>query len=81
MKLIENKEFGGERPLYCEQDLHLKGVTIHIGESGLKECKNILCEDCTFEGKNHSLYETAPLKKRRAQHCGIRATCAWKILW
>ena len=61
MKLIENKEFGGERPLYCEQDLHLKGVTIHIGESGLKECKNILCEDCTFEGK-YVFWETYGFK-------------------
>lgn len=61
MKLIENKEFGGERPLYCEQDLHLKGVTIHLGESGLKECKNILCEDCTFEGK-YPLWNTDGFK-------------------
>lgn len=51
MKKIENQEFGGERPLYCEHDLELRGVTIHVGESSLKETSNIDAEDCTFEGK------------------------------
>lgn len=76
MKLIENKEFGGERPLYCEQDLHLKGVTIHIGESGLKECKNILCEDCTFEGK-YPLWNSEPFTVR---NCTFEET-ARAALW
>ena len=51
MKRIENQEFGGERPLYCEHDLELRGVTIHVGESSLKETSDIDAEDCTFEGK------------------------------
>lgn len=51
MKQIINQEFGGERPLYCEQDLELKNVTIHVGESSLKETKNIHASDCRFEGK------------------------------
>ena len=51
MKLIANKEFGGERPLYCEHDLRLKNVVIHAGESALKETANIEAEDCRFEGK------------------------------
>lgn len=51
MELIKDKEFGGERPLYCSRDLHLDGVTIHAGESSLKECSNILAENCCFEGK------------------------------
>ncbi len=76
MKLIENQEFGGERPLYCEKDLHLKGVTIHAGESGLKECSNILCEDCTFEGK-YPLWNTAPFTVR---HCKFEET-ARAALW
>lgn len=51
MKTIKDQEFGGERPLYCEQDLHLQHVTIHVGESSLKETRNIQAEECTFEGK------------------------------
>lgn len=51
MKVIEQKEFGGERPLYKSEDLLLKNVTIHVGESSVKECKNIEAENCRFEGK------------------------------
>ena len=51
MEIIENKEFEGERPLYHKSDLILKGVTIHAGESALKETKNIIAENCRFEGK------------------------------
>lgn len=51
MKLIENQEFGGERPLFGSKDLYLKNVTIHAGESALKCCNNIVAEDCRFEGK------------------------------
>ena len=50
-KLIENQEFWGERPLYYENDLAIKGVTIHTGESSLKECTDIEAEGCTFDGK------------------------------
>jgi len=51
MKKIASAEFGGERPLYCEKNLYLKDVTIHAGESALKETRNIVAEDCRFEGK------------------------------
>lgn len=51
MKLIKDMEFGGERPLYCEKDLRLEGVVIHVGESALKETANIEAEGCRFEGK------------------------------
>ncbi len=51
MKVIKNEEFGGERPLYCEHDLRLEGVTIHLGESSIKETRNIEAENCRFEGK------------------------------
>ncbi len=51
MKLIANKEFGGERPLYCERDLRLENVTVHAGESALKETANIEASGCRFEGK------------------------------
>ena len=51
MKLIINKEFGGERPLYCEHDLRLENVTVHAGESALKETAAIEAVGCRFEGK------------------------------
>ena len=51
MKIIKDQEFGGERPLYTLHDAQLKNVTIHLGESSIKESGNIEAEDCTFEGK------------------------------
>ena len=52
MQVIENMEFGGERPLFGSNDLLLKNVTVHAGESALKCCSNIEAIDCRFEGKN-----------------------------
>ena len=51
MELIKDQEFGGERPLYCRHDLRLENVTIHLGESSIKECYNIEADHCQFEGK------------------------------
>lgn len=51
MREIKSQEFGGERPLYCEHDLYLEYVTIHAGESALKETLNIEAVRCRFEGK------------------------------
>ena len=51
MNKIVNQEFGGERPLYCARNLHLENVTIHAGESALKETADITAVGCTFEGK------------------------------
>lgn len=51
MKTIKNEEFGGERPLFGSKDLRLENVTIHAGESALKECSNIEAVNCRFEGK------------------------------
>lgn len=51
MKTIENAEFGGERPLFASRDLTIRNVIIHAGESALKECSNIVAENCRFEGK------------------------------
>ena len=65
MNHIENKEFGGERPLYASHNLHLNNVTIHAGESALKECSNIVCENCRFEGK-YPLWNTIDFK---VHHC------------
>ena len=51
MTIIRDKEFGGERPLYASHDLRLENVTIHLGESSIKESSNIEADHCTFEGK------------------------------
>lgn len=51
MEIIRNKEFGGERPLYAKHNLKLENVTIHVGESSIKEGSDIIAENCRFEGK------------------------------
>ena len=51
MKTISNTEFGGERPLFASHDLRLENVTIHAGESALKESGGIEAVGCRFEGK------------------------------
>lgn len=51
MKEIENAMFEGERPLFAEHDLLLKNVSIGVGESSLKKCRNIVADNCTFNGK------------------------------
>ena len=51
MKQIKNAEFGGERPLFASQDLYIENVTIHAGESALKECARVEAVNCRFEGK------------------------------
>ncbi len=51
MEIIKDKEFGGERPLFGTHDLTLENVTIHAGESAIKECRNINAIGCRFEGK------------------------------
>lgn len=51
METIKNTEFGGERPLFAARNIRLENVTIHAGESALKECSNVMAVDCRFEGK------------------------------
>lgn len=51
MELLKDMEYGGERPLFGSRDLKLENVTIHAGESALKNCADIVAEHCTFEGK------------------------------
>ena len=51
METIKNTSFGGERPLFATHDLRLENVTIHPGESALKECRNIEAVHCEFQGK------------------------------
>jgi hypothetical protein len=51
MKTIRNASFGGERPLFGSRDLRLENITITEGESGIKCCRNIEADGCTFIGK------------------------------
>lgn len=76
MKIIKDQEFGGERPLYTLHDAQLKNVTIHIGESSIKESGNIEAEDCTFEGK----YVFWECKGFKATNCLYRES-ARSSLW
>lgn len=76
MQTISNKEFGGERPLYASQDLRLEKVTIHVGESSIKESCNIEAEKCCFEGK-YVFWETRGF---RVHDCLFRES-ARSSLW
>lgn len=51
MELIKDREFGGERPLFASHGLILENVTVHAGESAVKECSDITAVNCRFEGK------------------------------
>lgn len=51
MELIKDREFGGERPLFASHGLMLENVTVHAGESAVKECRDITAVNCRFEGK------------------------------
>lgn len=51
METIENKSFGGERPLFRTEDLNLRNITVTDGESAIKCCRNINAEECVFSGK------------------------------
>ena len=51
MEIIKDKSFGGERPLFGLKDANLENITITDGESGIKCCQNIICNDSKFYGK------------------------------
>lgn len=51
MRIISNKHFEGERPLFESHQLKLHNVTIGDGESAVKECSDIVAEDSRFWGK------------------------------
>ena len=51
MNIIKDKEYGGERPLYASRDIRLENVTIHVGESSVKESANLEAVNCTLEGE------------------------------
>ena len=51
MTELRDKTFGGERPLFESHHVALIGITIVDGESGIKECSDIVAHDCKFFGK------------------------------
>lgn len=51
MQLIENTEFGGERPLFGRRALDLRGVSFLPGESALKCTAAVSAARCDFNGK------------------------------
>lgn len=73
---IKDKEFGGERPLYALHDARLERVTIHVGESSIKESGDIEAYDCTFQGK----YVFWECRNFLAQDCRFDAS-ARSSLW
>ena len=51
MNLIKDELFGGERPLFAVKDIRLEHITIVDGESGIKFCRNLEADNCSFYGK------------------------------
>ena len=48
---MENKEYGGERPVCAAHDLELEHVIINPGESALKASRDVVARHCEFRGK------------------------------
>ena len=76
MQIIKDKEYGGERPLYASHDVRLENVTIHVGESSIKESSNIEAEDCTFEGK-YVFWETDGFKVNNCYFAESARSSLW----
>lgn len=76
MKKIENQEFGGERPLYKSENLMLKNVTIHAGESSIKESRDISAEQCRFEGK-YVFWETDGVECKNCYFAESARSSVW----
>ncbi len=51
METIENKSYGGERPLFGIHNTKLQNITITDGESGIKCCTDLECHNSKFYGK------------------------------
>jgi hypothetical protein len=50
-KVIKEKTFGGERPLFQIHNTRLENITITDGESGIKCCSDLECDGSKFYGK------------------------------
>lgn len=51
MELIKDKCFGGERPLFGLHDVRMENIEVKDGESAIKCCRNLECDDSRFYGK------------------------------
>lgn len=51
MEIISNQKFGGERPLFGVKNTRLENIEITDGESGIKFCENLECDNSRFYGK------------------------------
>lgn len=51
MKIVTDREFGGERALFAVKNVKLQKCIFHAGESALKRTAGIDAENCIFEGK------------------------------
>ena len=76
MNTIHNQIFSGERPLYESRDLQLSRITIGEGESGLKESRRVLAEDCRFEGM-YVLWECEDAECRRCLFAPSSRASLW----
>lgn len=76
MTTIKNQEFGGERPLYASHHLRLEGVTIHVGESSIKESSDIEAEGCQFEGK-YVFWETYGFRVNNCRFTSSARSSLW----
>lgn len=76
MKRIEHVTFGGERPLFESHGLELDHVRIIDGESAIKECSDIICKNCHFEGK----YPLWHVEGSEITHCYF-APSARSAIW
>ena len=48
MKIISNKFFEGERPLFATNDIRIENVKFYPGESAIKECSRVEAYNCEF---------------------------------
>ncbi len=51
LETISDKKFGGERPLFGIKNVQLDNIEIVDGESGIKFCQNLVCNNSRFYGK------------------------------
>lgn len=79
--LIKDKEYWGERPLYTLHDACLENVSIHTGESAIKESGNIeaatvLSTESMYSGNAMvSAWNTACSSREHAVRSGTAMMC------
>lgn len=51
IEIIKDKKYGGERPLFGARQVRLENIEITDGESGIKCCEDLECDNSRFYGK------------------------------